>query len=426
MNGPHGRSDLQRNGDEPGMTSRTSRERPRLSGTNLERAADHNQRVTLHAVRVLGPLTRVELARVTGLTGPAIANITKRLLQDGLIEEAGQRRGGRGQPPTKLIVKRDACYSIGVNIDRDHITIVLVDFSGQTLMRVFEEVDFALPGQVRTLYRRSIRNMLRKANVDVAKVVGLGVAVPDDLGLVDLPGRPANYATWENIDISALFDEPFDLPAFVENDATAAAMGEMQLGHGQSNNSFFYILLSSGLGGGLVIDGAYIRGADGRSGELGFMRVPQTGAAAGEQIQTLVSLSGLTRCLEELGYTLSDVMQAKPDAGVQACLADWIERAAQELTVALDAVNCLINPAAIFLGGRLPTAQLDALAARTDALMRERAALLPAVAPVTRAALSEDAPAVGAAILPFSHFLLPKPGALWKAQGSPDAAIDPA
>ncbi|MEC8034515.1 MAG: hypothetical protein VX205_05910 [Pseudomonadota bacterium] len=55
---------------------------PRLSGTNLERAADHNQRITLHAIRVGGMLTRVELARITGLTAPAIANITKRLLQD--------------------------------------------------------------------------------------------------------------------------------------------------------------------------------------------------------------------------------------------------------------------------------------------------------------------------------------------------------
>jgi hypothetical protein len=47
--------------------------------------------------------------------------------------------------------------------------------------------------------------------------------------------------------------------------------------------------------------------------------------------------------------------------------------------------------------------------------MQERASLLPTVAPVIRAALSEDAPAVGAAILPFSHFLLPKQAALWKA-----------
>ena len=57
-------------------------------------------------------------------------------------------------------------------------------------------------------------------------------------------------------------------------------MGEMQLGLGQKLNSFFYILISSGLGGGLVVDGAYLRGADGRSGELGFMLAPRAAAAA--------------------------------------------------------------------------------------------------------------------------------------------------
>ncbi|WP_242139521.1 ROK family transcriptional regulator [Sphingomonas sp. TREG-RG-20F-R18-01] len=402
------------------MTRQTPRDQPRLSGTNLERAADHNQRVTLHAIRVMSPLTRVELARITGLTGPAIANITKRLLQDGLIEEAGQRRGARGQPPTKLVVRRDACYSIGVNIDRDHVTIVLVDFSGETLARVTEDLDFALPDQVRALYRRSIRTMLRKANVDVAKVVGLGVAVPDDLGLVDLPGRPPSYAAWADVDVASLFDEPFALPVFLENDAAAAAMGEMQLGQGQRNNTFFYILLSSGLGGGLVIDGTYIRGADGRSGELGFMRSPQHDTTPDEQIQRYVSLSGLARSLEEQGFHLAEVMDGTTDPEVQACVSEWIERAAHQLTVPIEAINCLINPGVILLGGRLPTAQLDALAERTDALMRARAPLLPSVAPVRRAALSADAPAVGAAILPFSHFLLPKPGALWKAQGQPD------
>src|ERR1700720_3530744 len=73
-----------------------------LSGTNLERAGDHNQRVTLHAIRVNGPLTRTDLAEITGLTPPAIANITKRLMQDNLIKEAGRVRGARGQPPIKL------------------------------------------------------------------------------------------------------------------------------------------------------------------------------------------------------------------------------------------------------------------------------------------------------------------------------------
>lgn len=386
----------------------------RLSGTNLERAADHNQRVTLHAIRVGGSLTRVDLAGITGLTPPAIANITRRLLQDGLIEEAGQRRGGRGQPPTKLVVRRDACYAIGINIDRDHITIVLVDFSGRILARVSEEVAFALPDHVRSLYVRSIERMLQSADVPPSKLVGIGVAVPDDLELVALPGRPPEYAAWNGIDMASLFAEPFDLPVFVENDAAAAASGEMQLGLGQKYNSFFYVLLSSGLGGGFVVDGAYVRGANGRSGELGFMLAPD-GNGGRETVQTLVSLSGLSRHLEAAGFSLADIMHRTELAPeVQACVDAWIEAAARRLCTPMAAICCLINPATVLVGGRLPTALVEQLANRVNALMEDQADVLPAIAPVARAALSEDAPAVGAAVLPFSHFLLPKPGALWK------------
>lgn len=386
----------------------------RLSGTNLERAADHNQRVTLHAIRVCGSLTRVELAGITGLTPPAIANITRRLLQDGLIQEAGQRRGGRGQPPTKLVVRRDACYAIGVNIDRDHITIVLVDFAGSTLARVSEEVAFALPDHVRGLYERSIEGMLRSAEVEPSKLVGIGVAVPDDLGSVDLPGRPAAYDAWNGIDMTALFARPFNLPVFVENDAAAAATGEMQLGLGQKHSSFFYILLSSGLGGGFVVEGAYVRGADGRSGELGFMLAPD-GRGGREAVQSLVSLSGLARHLETSGFGVGDVLHREaPPAEVVACAEAWIEAAAQRLCTPVAAICCLINPATVLIGGRLPSTLVEKLAERVNALMQEQVGILPALAPVARAALSEDAPAVGAAVLPFSHFLLPKPGALWK------------
>src|SRR6202789_4635600 len=66
---------------------------PQLSGTNLARAGDHNQRVTLHAVRVNGPVTRTELASKTGLTAAAIAKITNRLLRDRLLRPRGGLHG---------------------------------------------------------------------------------------------------------------------------------------------------------------------------------------------------------------------------------------------------------------------------------------------------------------------------------------------
>ncbi len=387
----------------------------RLSGTNLARAADHNQRITLHAIRVSGSLTRIDLANITGLTPPAIANITRRLLNEGLIEEAGRRRGGRGQPPAKLVVNPAACYAIGINVDRDHVTIVLVDFAGQTLARATQDVDFALPADVAAFYAARIDTLIADAGIDRDRIVGIGVARPDDLGTVDLPGRPASYAEWESADMGALFAEPIALPVFVENDAAAAAMGEQQLGHGQHHASFFYILISSALGGGLVLDGAYFRGASGRSGEIGFL-LGSDGRGGRAQIQQSVSLSGLSHPLRAGGFTIADMLGDKAqDPALLAIVDRWIDDSVDRLVEPLVAINCLINPAAVFVGGRLPAVHVDTLAERLTARLTAEADNIPALVPVRRAMLAEDAPAVGAAILPFSHFLLPRTNALWKA-----------
>jgi predicted NBD/HSP70 family sugar kinase len=389
----------------------------RLSGTNLERAADHNQRVTLHAIRVNGSLTRVDLANITGLTPPAIANITKRLREEGLIATAGRRIGGRGQPPTKLIINPAACYAIGINIDRDHITIVLVNFVGETLARRSREAEFALPADVQDFYRKSIEGLIDEAGIDRALIVGIGVASPDDLGLIDLPGRPLAYAQWDRTDMAALFAEPLNLPVFVENDSAAAAMGEQQLGHGQQLSSFFYVLISWGLGGGLVVDGVYFRGADGRSGEIGFL-----GGSDGQPIQNKVSLSGLSRPLIEAGSSIVAMLEARgTDPAIEPIVDAWIGEAVEQLAGPLVTINCLINPAAVLIGGRLPGPYVERLAEGLTAHLEAHAPHVPVLAPVRRAMLAEDAPAVGAAILPFSHFLLPKPNALWKAPEEADA-----
>src|SRR5258708_24744360 len=84
---------------------------PQLSGSNLKHAGDHNQRVTLHAIRVNGPVTRAALAEHTGLTSAAIANITSRLLKVRLIQSPGRMIGARGQPATRLVVNPDSCFS---------------------------------------------------------------------------------------------------------------------------------------------------------------------------------------------------------------------------------------------------------------------------------------------------------------------------
>lgn len=388
---------------------------PELSGTNLERAGDHNQRVTLHAVRVNGPVTRTELAAKTGLTTAAIANITKRLLDDGLVLEAGQKRGARGQPATKLVINADSCFSVGLNVDRDHITLVVLDFAGAVRARVAREVAFAKPAAVRAFVQRSIGGMLSKAGIPRDRLVGVGVAFPDDMTRTRLPEQPDDYAVWASVRVEDLIHDVLGIPVFVENDAAAAAVGEMQFGSGQRYRSFFYLLVTAALGGGLVVDGSYFRGAQGRSGEIGWL-AGRTAAGEETQLQKIVSLSALNARLAAAGFHTSapsELAGLGPDA--RLIVGRWIEESAEALVAPLVAINCLINPEAILIGGRLPALIVDELAACLNARMAGFAGQVPAVAPIARAATSDDAPAVGAAILPFSDRFLPTRFALFKA-----------
>jgi predicted NBD/HSP70 family sugar kinase len=393
----------------------SERDGMRLSGTNLERAGDHNQRVTLHAIRVNGPITRAELAVITGLTAPAIANITKRLLADNLIQEAGRRRGGRGQPATKLIINPDSWFSLGLNVDRDHITLVVLDFEGRVRARASREVNFALPRDVQQFFSKSVGKLLAKVGIGRERLAGIGVALPDDMPrAATLPQQPASYGIWASTDVASLFTGIMHVPVFVENDAAAATMGEMQFGLGKKHQTFFYILITAALGGSLVIDGNHFRGATGRSGELGMLR-GRDAAGHERQIQNIVSLSALYSRLAAQGIKVSapSELTSLGDSG-QAVIVAWIEAAVDTLIDPVLAINCLVNPEVILIGGRLPAAIVDQIANRLNQRIAAYGSTIPATAPVARAALSDDAPAVGAAILPFSHRLLPTRSALMK------------
>ncbi|MEG3165687.1 ROK family transcriptional regulator [Sphingomonas sp. PB2P19] len=376
-----------------------------LSGTNLERAGDYNQRTVLQAIRVSGEASRTELAAITGLTGPTIANITRRLLDAGLIAEAGRRQGARGQPAAQLVINPAGSFSIGINIDRDHISIVSLDLAGTVLTRATREAAFPMPDEVAAWLVEEIA-AIRAANViDERRLLGVGVAMPDDFGRVSLPHRPSAYEVWNDVDITAMIGGIVPWPVHVDNDAAAAAIGEAQFGAGMKLRSFFYILVSAGLGGGLVIDGNYFRGAGARSGEIGFMpdMSPQ---AFGRTVQQTVSLSALYARLDAAGCVVAGVdALTGDDPAVAAIVARWIEDAAQSLIAPLIAVSCLVDPGAVLIGGRLPAALVDALVERLGAMLSS--IVLPSPVRVLRATMSNDAPAIGAAILPFLDHILP-------------------
>jgi predicted NBD/HSP70 family sugar kinase len=274
-------------------------------------------------------------------------------------------------------------------------------------------MDFATPEQVVAAFREEIETIRANSEIVESRILGIGIALPDDLGSVALPHRPQGYECWNDLDVAGLVREVLPRPVHVDNDAAAAAIGEAQFGLGLEYSSFFYLLISAGLGGGLVVDGSYVRGAAGRSGEIGFL--PDAAAQGGRSVQETVSLAALCERLEATGHSIADPSRlASLDADGADVVDRWIEDAAQSLVAPLVAVNCLVNPAAVLIGGRLPGPIVDRL---IDRLVERLDRIdIPAKAAILRAAIADDAPAVGAAILPFIDQLLPSDSILMQAE----------
>ena len=206
--------------------------------------------VALRLITSSGPITTTELTEIIGLTAPTIANITKRLLADNLIVEAGRLHGARGQPAMcGADQSATVAYSIGLNIDRDHVTLVALDFVGRVRARATREVPFALPDAIVSFVRTRSGKIVKTGAVDPSRLAGIGVA-PFGPGGANLPHRPEAYGVWDDTDIAALLSDVLPHPVHIENDAAAAAIGELRFGQGLRTRSFVYLLISAGLGGG--------------------------------------------------------------------------------------------------------------------------------------------------------------------------------
>lgn len=243
-------------------------------GTNLPRMGDFNQSVILDAIRRSSEgLSRVELVELIGLSPQAVSNITRRLLDEELIVEAGKTGSGPGKPRTILRINPSGRYAIGVHLDPAVMTVVLMDLMGTVLHRRFRETPIdAEPGQIIEAIAGEVRALLAETTVDPARIEGIGVAPP---GPIDQPAGavvdPPLLLGWHRVPLRDALAEAMDMPVLVEKDVTAAAVAEIWAGGHESTQSFIFVYIGTGIGSGIVVDGEVLRGTSGNAGEIGHI-----------------------------------------------------------------------------------------------------------------------------------------------------------
>lgn len=350
----------------------SSRSNKPTTGTNLEHARLHNRRVVLEAIRQAGRLTRADLTRITSLTAQTISNIVAELLEEAKLFAHAPEKTARGQPPIPLSINPDGGYSIGFHIEQHQIVAVLLDLKGVMRGRRVFAVSYPTFAQALPWLLKAVDGFRRK--VPAQRLLGIGIALPGPFGVQGMSAvGPTSMPGWEDSNSLAALRGRTGLAVLIENDATAAAMGERLYGVAGGLKDFAYLFVGHGLGSGLYLDNRLYSGHWRNAGEIGHVVYMPGGRPCycGKQgcLERYVSGASL---LEQLGIgadrSLGDLDLSAPRhaAGIDR----WLIEAVPALRQAVGLLESLLDPETVLVGGMLSDEILRRLIAQSYPLFR--------------------------------------------------------
>lgn len=307
----------------------------------------------------------------------------------------------------------------GIDIGGTKIALALETIEGERLShrRLVTQVELGPQGILRLIVQ-GLEGMLSEAGAELA-CIGIGCAGPLDLerGLIMSPG---NLPGWDEFPLPGLLEERLGAPAFLENDANAAALGEHEYGAGRNLRDMVYLTISTGIGGGVIVGGELVHGVKARAGEVGHLTVlpdgPRCHCGSRGCLEMLASGTAIARRARErmAGGAESSSMMSEMIRDGSELTARMVslaaldgDRVAREvwdesvlyLSIGIANIFSLLAPEAVILGGGV-SASGEQLLGPLRPLVRERASMMPPEKiSIVRAALGAESGLCGAVVV---------------------------
>ena len=234
--------------------------------------------LVLDTVREVGRVSRVDVARRTGLSKPTVSEIVEGLLKENLLLEVGtgptRPRGGR--PPTLLTFNDALAAYAGIQVTAGRLTIAIADGLGRIVADSTAEVD---PSNLRHLVRtaaRMVRDGLRRARIPRERLRAAGVTVPGHVD-VETSRCTAPQLDWVDVDVAAPLQHALDVPVVVASCTVAATTAEAQARVRSARRSMVYVCTADTVYSGVVVDGRVLMGGSGMAGEIAHSPVVEDG-----------------------------------------------------------------------------------------------------------------------------------------------------
>ena len=339
---------------------------------DTERLRRENRSAILLALRNRGPMARVELGSVTGLSPAAITAITKDLMNEGLLLEiaaADQSRtdSRRGRPRVLLDINGEAGAVIGVTVSAGQIEISLASFRGDLVSSVsisqpLETYDAETFNQQ---LAKAIEDFLEQKEIPRKHLLSIGISMQ---GMVDSGQGKLIWSPilqLQNHNVVESLQKAFDCPAELLNDANAIALALRAKPENQQLEQFVCVMLGVGVGAGIFVNGGLYQGFHGAAGEFGHIKYRVDGEACrcGQSgcIEAYISDYALCRDFmasrnlpaSELAHPSEHILAELGQAAREGdkALVEWFNRAGAALGFGVSQVIQMLSPQKIIVSG---------------------------------------------------------------------------
>lgn len=328
----------------------------KLTAGYLREVKQQNISRVLRDIWRLEPVSRIELVEETKLTSGTITNLTQDLLHAGLLKQTELSTGNVGRKRVMLRLDPNRCMLIGIDIGRAASEVVVTDLTGRVLRsEEIEAADRCNPGSVLEAAAARVHAMIASIGAKTP-VLGVGLSIPGPMNLQDgTLLAPPNFPHWENYPVRRELERLLGRTVQMNDDARTSALAERWFGYGRKHESFVYVTMGHGIGGGVISAGEVLAGANGLYGQLGHITSMPGGepCACGNRgcWETIGSIPAILRRWGRSDATIDDFFAAVRQGDGEALQV--LETTLEVLQSTLTTLFNVYDPDLIVLGGKL-------------------------------------------------------------------------
>ncbi len=363
-----------------------------------------NRAAILEFIRLNSPTSRTVIAKQLDVSMPTVMRIVDDLFDEGLLVEAGQAQKGMGRKRNLVAYNKDAYAVIGIDLGGTKLYGALANIGG----KVLHEVNLSHHATTGEESFALVVGMIEALLAEVPEghhMRGIAVGAPGITKNRDGVVEWAPSLNWRDFPLQARLREHFNLPIVVDNDVNLAVLGEHWFGAGKDAQNMMLFSIGTGVGAGLILEGALYRGHTKASGEVGYM-APDVHALNRSYdtfgaLEQIISGTGIgKRAAERLQRDGETEMITAEDVFAAARAGEvWADEIIQEtidyLALGIANINTLLDLELVVLSGGVAQ-QADLL---IEGVYERIAGVIPRTPQIVASTLGRSATVMGAIVL---------------------------